>query len=285
MSAQRILAGGAAALLVLIVLAITFHSDGSGSNATTPTVPTVAPGVLRAHVAAGQVTLDGPVKDAQEKQAIEAAAGDRFGKDNVLSRFQVRSDADSAAWLAKVMPALPRKGAGFGAIDVTSTKTALTVRGRVPTASAGNALVKAVEDAAGRKPVNKLRVVGEGAGGTLQANIDDAVNGRPISFQSGSAALTKSGQKVLAALVKPLKAAGSARVVVGGYTDSVGDAGKNLKLSKARAHSVVVWLTAHGVPKKTLIAKGNGEARPIASNTTAAGRSKNRRIEFTVLSG
>ena len=284
MSAQRILAAGAAALLVLIVLAIVFHSD-SGSKSTTPTVPTVAPGVLRAHVAAGQVTLDGPVKDAQEKQTIEAAAADRFGKDNVLSRLQVQSSADSAAWLAKVMPALPRKDAGFGAIDVTSTANALTLRGRVPTASAGNVLFKAVEDAAGRKPVNKLRVVGEGAGGTLQANIDDAVNGRPISFQSGSAALTKSGQKVLAALVKPLKAAGSARVVVGGYTDSVGDARKNLNLSKARAHSVVVWLTGHGVAKQTLIAKGNGEARPIASNATAAGRSKNRRIEFTVLSG
>jgi OOP family OmpA-OmpF porin len=285
MSAQRILAGGAAALLVLIVLAITFHSSDSGNKPNAPTVPATAPGVLRAHVAVGQVTLDGPVKDAQEKQTIDQAAADRFGRDNVLSRLQVQAGADSAAWLAKVMPALPRKDAGYGAIDVTSTKTALTVGGRVPTASAGNALVKAVQDAAGRKPVNRLRVVGEGAGGTLQANIDDAVNGRPISFQTGSAAITKAGQNVLAALVKPLKAAGSARVVVGGYTDSVGDAAKNLRLSKARANSVVVWLTGHGVPKKTLIAKGNGEARPIASNKTAAGRSKNRRIEFTVLSG
>ena len=241
--------------------------------------------MLRAHVAAGQVTLDGPVKDAQEKQTIERPRPTASARTTCSDRLQVQPSADSAAWLAKVMPALPRKDAGFGAIDVTSTTTALTVRGRVPTASAGNALVKAVEDAAGRKPVSKLRVVGEGAGGTLQANIDDAVNGRPISFESGSAAITKAGQKVLAALVKPLKAAGSARVVVGGYTDNVGDAKANLNLSKARAHSVVVWLTGHGVAKQTLIAKGNGEARPIASNTTAAGRSKNRRIEFTVLSG
>jgi OOP family OmpA-OmpF porin len=286
MSAQRILAGGAAALLVLIVLAIAFHDDGSGGTSpTTPTVPTAAPGVLRAHVAAGQVVLDGPVKDAAEKQAIESAAAARFGKDNVLSRLQVQSGADSAAWLATVMAALPRRDAGFGAIDVSSTATALTVRGRVPTAAAGNALVKAVQDAAGRKPVNKLRVVGEGAGGALQANIDDAVHGRSIAFESGSAAITKAGQKVLAALVKPLKAAGSARVVVGGYTDSVGDANANLKLSKARAHSVVVWLTGHGAAKQTLIAKGYGEAKPIASNKTDAGRRKNRRIEFTVLSG
>jgi OOP family OmpA-OmpF porin len=285
MSAQRILASGGVALLVLIVLAIVFHSDDSGTTASTPTIPTAPAGVLRAHVAAGQLTLDGPVKDADEKTAIQSAAADRFGKDNVLNRLQVQAAAASAAWLADAIPALPRKDAGFGPIDVTSTAEALTVSGRVPTAAAGNALVKAVEDAAGRKPVSKLRVVGEGAGGTLQANIDDAVNGRTIAFTSGSAAITKGGRSVLAALVKPLKAAGSARVVVGGYTDDVGDAKANLNLSKARAHSVVVWLTGHGVATKTLIAKGYGEAKPIASNKTEAGRTKNRRIEFTVLSG
>jgi OOP family OmpA-OmpF porin len=285
MSPQRILATGGIALLVLIVLAIVFHDDDSGTSASTTTIPTAPAGVLRAHVAAGQLTLDGPVKDADEKTTIQSAASDRFGSDNVLNRLQVLATAPSAVWLADAIPALPRKDAGFGPINVTSTTATLTVSGRVPTAAAGNALVKAVEDAAGRKPVNKLRVVGEGAGGTLQANIDDALNGRTIAFTSGSAAITKGGRTVLATLVKPLKAAGSARVVVGGYTDNVGDAKANLNLSKARAHSVVVWLTGHGVASKTLIAKGYGEVKPIASNATEAGRTKNRRIEFTVLSG
>ncbi len=285
MSAQRILAAGAAALLVLIVLAIVFHDDGSGTKVSPPSVPSAGAGVLRAHVAAGQITLDGGVKDADEHTAIAQAATDRFGGDNVLDRLHVAAGAESARWLATAIPALPRKDDGFGAIDVTSTKAALTVSGRVPTAAAGNALVKAVGDAAGRKVTGRLRVVGEGAGGTLQANIDDAVNGRPIAFQTGSAAITKSGQNVLAAIVKPLKGAGSARVVVGGYTDNVGDDKANLRLSRARAHSVVVWLSGHGVAAKTLIAKGYGEAKPIASNSTAAGRTKNRRIEFTVLSG
>jgi OOP family OmpA-OmpF porin len=285
MSAQRILASGAAALLVLIVLAIVFHDDDTGSSSPTTTVPVTAPGVLRAHVAAGQLTLDGPVKDADELNVIDTAAADRFGKDNVLDRLKVQAGADSAVWLATAIPALPRKDSGFGPIDVTVTRTALTVTGRVPTAAAGGALVKAIRIAAARPVDGRLRVVGEGAGGTLQANIDDAVNGRTIAFQSGSAAITKAGQKVLLALVKPLKAAGSQRVSVGGYTDDVGDAKDNLKLSSSRAHSVVVFLTKHGVKATTLIAKGYGEAKPIASNKTAAGRSKNRRIEFTVLSG
>jgi OOP family OmpA-OmpF porin len=283
MTAQRILGSGAAALIVLIVLAIVTHDDGKSKPPAT--LPPTAAGVLRAHVLAGNLTLDGPVRDANEKKAIEAAAADRFGGDNVLSRLQVVPTADSAAWLADVMKALPRKGAGFGPVDIVSTKKALTVRGSVPTAGAGHALLAAVNAASGRTAADRLQIVGEGTGGTLQKSINDAVAGHTVAFETGSAAITKAGQKVLKSLVKPLVASGPERVVVGGYTDNVGDPKANLRLSKARAHSVVVWLEKHGVSNSRLIAKGYGEIKPIAPNTTDAGRRKNRRIEFTVLSG
>lgn len=286
MNAQRILASGAAALLVLIVLAIATHDDsGSSGGDSTTTLPTVPAGTLRVHVAAGSITLDGPVRDANEKSSIEEAASERFDNDNVVSNLEVQSAADSAAWLADVMPKLPRKGSGFGPVDVAVTKTAVTVSGRVPTAAAGNALLEAVADASGRKVTDKLEIVREGAGAVLQKNIDDAVDGRPIAFETGSAAITKAGQTVLVALVPPLKAAGTQTVVIGGYTDNVGDAKANLKLSKARANSVKVFLVKRGVNAKRLIVKGNGEAKPIAPNSTEAGRRKNRRIEFTVLGG
>ena len=207
MNAQRILASGAAALLVLIVLAIVFHDDGS-DGAKPTTLPTTAPGTLRAHVAAGGVTLDGPVADADERKAIESAAGDRFGKENVLSRLQVVAGADSAEWLASAMPALPRAGDGFGAIDVIATKTTLTVRGRVPTAAAGKDLLEAVREASGRKVTDELEIVGQGATGLLQKNIDDAVKGRTIAFNTGSAGITKAGQNVLAALVHAAQGGG-----------------------------------------------------------------------------
>jgi OmpA-OmpF porin, OOP family len=284
MSPRRILASGAAALLVLIVLAIVTHDSGSKKPGSTVPPPT-APGVLRAHVAAGNLTLDGAVPSSAEKKAIESAAATRFGADNVVSRLQVVATADSAAWLETVMKALPRKGSGFGKIDIVSTKKALTVSGRVPTAAAGHALLQAVNNAAGRTAKDRLQIVGEGASGVLQASIDAAVNGRTVSFETGSAAITKAGQAVLHSLLKPLIAAGTQRVVVGGYTDNVGAAKSNLALSLARARSVVTWLTKHGVPASRLIAKGYGETKPIAPNKTDAGRRKNRRIEFTVLSG
>ena len=285
MTARRILASGAAALLVLIVLAIVTHHDGSKKGASTTLPPLTQPGVVRAHVAAGNLTLDGSVPTSSEKQAIESAADTRFGPDNVVSRLQVLATADSVAWLATVMGALPRKAGGFGKIDVVATKKVVTVSGKVPSIAAGHALLQAVDSASGRTAKDKLQIAGEGTGGALQTSIDAAVKGRTVAFLSGSAAITKAGQTVLESLLKPLVAAGTQRVVVGGYTDNVGDSKANLKLSRARAHSVVVWLTKHGVPKSRLIAKGYGEAKPIAPNKTDAGRRKNRRIEFTVLSG
>jgi len=111
------------------------------------------------------------------------------------------------------------------------------------------------------------------------------LNGRTIGFNTGSAGITKAGQTVLKSLVAPLKAGGAARVVIGGYTDNVGDAKANLRLSKSRANSVKVFLVKRGVNAKRLIARGYGETKPIAPNSTEAGRQKNRRIEFTVLGG
>jgi outer membrane protein OmpA-like peptidoglycan-associated protein len=288
MSAQRILASGAAALLVLIVLAIATHDEGGSGNGnptTTTTLPNVPPGTLRVHVAGGSVTLDGPVKDTDERKEIEQAADERFGHDNVSSNLQVVATADSASWLADAMAALPRKGGGFGPIDVEVTKTAITVSGRVPTAGAGQNLLAAIRSASNRKVTDKLEIVAGGAAGLLQKRINDALDNRTIGFGTGSAGITKAGQKVLLDLVAPLKAGGSQRVVVGGYTDDVGDAKANLNLSKARANSVRVFLVKHGVPAARLIARGFGETHPIASNKTEAGRQKNRRIEFTVLGG
>jgi OOP family OmpA-OmpF porin len=69
----------------------------------------------------------------------------------------------------------------------------------------------------------------------------------------------------------------SAKIV--GYSDSRGSAAYNKKLSAKRAKEVVNLLVARGVNPSQLSYEGRGEANPIASNATAEGRAKNRRIE------
>jgi outer membrane protein OmpA-like peptidoglycan-associated protein len=74
------------------------------------------------------------------------------------------------------------------------------------------------------------------------------------------------------------------QIEVAGHTDNQGDASHNRELSKRRAATVVEYLHNRGVESKRLTAAGYGPDRTIASNKTAAGRAKNRRVEFTILS-
>lgn len=73
----------------------------------------------------------------------------------------------------------------------------------------------------------------------------------------------------------------SAKIV--GYTDSVGAASYNKRLSKKRADEVVKMLEQRGVSSSQLSAEGMGEANPVADNATEAGRAQNRRIEAQLI--
>ena len=73
-----------------------------------------------------------------------------------------------------------------------------------------------------------------------------------------------------------------ARLAVDGHTDSRGAEKANTNLSQRRALAVVRWLSDHGIDARRLEARGFGPRRPIADNSTDAGRAKNRRVEFLI---
>ncbi len=73
------------------------------------------------------------------------------------------------------------------------------------------------------------------------------------------------------------------KVDVNGHTDDDGEEGYNQDLSDRRAKAVVAYLTSHGIDASRLTAKGFGESKPIADNSTSAGREKNRRVEFLIV--
>jgi outer membrane protein OmpA-like peptidoglycan-associated protein len=72
-------------------------------------------------------------------------------------------------------------------------------------------------------------------------------------------------------------------IEIGSHTDDVGSNEYNQKLSQQRAESVVNYLIANGIPKEKMLARGYGESKPIAPNTTPEGRQKNRRTEFKII--
>ena len=99
-----------------------------------------------------------------------------------------------------------------------------------------------------------------------------------ITFETDSATLRPQSREQLANIAAILKAYPSVRVKIGGYTDNSGDAATNLRLSQARAETVLNELRTMGVAASRLEAEGYGQAHPVADNATAEGRATNRRV-------
>ncbi len=99
-----------------------------------------------------------------------------------------------------------------------------------------------------------------------------------ITFETDSATLRPQSREQLANIAAILKAYPSVRVKIGGYTDNSGDARANLALSQSRAQTVMNQLRDLDVASSRLDAEGYGNQHPIADNTTADGRARNRRV-------
>lgn len=124
-----------------------------------------------------------------------------------------------------------------------------------------------------------VAVLDQYPGGTLAAGCI-SLGENELHFATGQYAIPAGGGRVLGDIAAQIKANRLWIVEIDGYTDNVGDKAANQKLSEERANSVMNWLVEHGVDRSRLSAKGFGEAHPIASNDTADGRAKNRRVEL-----
>jgi outer membrane protein OmpA-like peptidoglycan-associated protein len=104
-----------------------------------------------------------------------------------------------------------------------------------------------------------------------------------IFFDSGKSSIQATSYSELLKLVDLLKNNPTIRVEISGFTDNIGDETLNQKLSEERAKTVVNYLILKGIPSTRLVAKGYGPALPVTSNSTEAGRQKNRRTEMKIL--
>ena len=103
-----------------------------------------------------------------------------------------------------------------------------------------------------------------------------------IEFETGKAVIKKTSFPILDAITKVMVENPSYKLYIGGHTDSIGEDAMNMTLSQNRADAVANYLITHGVDPLRTSAKGYGESTPVDSNLTAAGRTRNRRVEFRV---
>ena len=107
-----------------------------------------------------------------------------------------------------------------------------------------------------------------------------ALNG--IEFETGSSRILPKSYSILDEIAKQIISNTAWNVEIQGHTDNVGNAEYNQRLSQQRAETVKQYLIKKGADENRMTAVGFGQTEPVADNSTAAGRAKNRRVVFNV---
>lgn len=102
-------------------------------------------------------------------------------------------------------------------------------------------------------------------------------------FNFDKSVLKPEGKAKLDDLVDKIKDINLEVIIAVGHTDSIGTVAYNQKLSVRRAEAVKAYLVSKGIEKNRVYTEGKGKSQPVASNRTAEGRAKNRRVEIEVV--
>lgn len=227
----------------------------------------------------GQVVAAGTVPDEATKAGVLARLTTIYGTGNVIDQIAVGGVAAPANWSAHVQKLLgPQlKQVSKGKLHIDGTQVEL--RGEVANEAQRQQI--ASDMATALNPTytvkNGLRV-----SASEQGLLDQTLANRIIEFETGSANLTSQGRGILDEIVAVLPRLRSRTIEIIGHTDNSGSRDANLVLSQERADKVKKYLIDKGAEAALLSSTGVGPDQPVATNTTADGRARNRRIEFRV---
>jgi OOP family OmpA-OmpF porin len=225
----------------------------------------------------GQVLVTGTVADEASKAGVLAKLREVYGPDKVVDQIAVGAVATPANWNGYVQklitPDLKQISRGQLKIDGST----VSLKGEVANEAQRQKIASTVATS-----LNPTYTVNNGlrVSAADQGVLDATLANRTIEFESGKATLTASGQAILDEMTVAMLKLKERKVDIIGHTDNVGLPASNRGLSQARAEAVKAYLGSHGIKSELLSASGQGADRPIAANDSAAGRARNRRIEF-----
>lgn len=198
-------------------------------------------------------------KAATEEEAIKAAEADRE---------RVRADANAArANAAQAQAANAQMAAATASADANAARQ----QAAAAQADAANAQAQA---AALQQELADLQAKQTDRG--MLVTLGD------VLFEFGRANIKPAAQASIAKLAHYLNQHPDRRILIEGFTDSVGSDSANLALSQRRSQAVADALRAQGVDPTRIATRGYGEAYPVASNSSSSNRAMNRRVEVYI---
>lgn len=226
-----------------------------------------------------QVLVSGTVPDEATRAAVLQRLHDLYGAHRVVDQIAVGSVIAPPQWTQHVQNILGPEIRQVSRGQLAIRGTQVDLQGEVTNEAQRQQVVSAV--ATRLNPTytvrNALRV-----GTGEQTLLDHALANRIVEFEPGSSVLTPAGRAVLDGVLPTLVRLSARRIEIIGHTDALGAPDANLALSLARADAVRAYLQSQGIDGQRVSISGAGASRPVASNQTAEGRARNRRIEFRI---
>ncbi|WP_052589338.1 OmpA family protein [Luteipulveratus mongoliensis] len=256
----------------------------SPSPSESASSPAAAAGPFTLTNEGDSIVVEGVVPDEATKKSIIDEATKAAGDKKVVDKVTVTAGAP-APDVAKITAGLGTLPAADG-VKLAYGDDKVTLTGEVADDAAKTAAGDAAtKQFAGLTVDNQLTVKGGAAAAdcaTVSTTVATLVKGQSPVFADNSTTLLATSKPTLDKVADAVKACKDAKVTVSGYTDNTGSAANNKRLSQGRASAVRTYLSGKGVNAANITATGFGQDKPIAPNTTQAGRDANRRVEITV---
>lgn len=228
----------------------------------------------------GPVVVSGVVPDESSRQIILGRVREIYGAAHVVDQLGVATSSAPPLWAEQVKKMVTSDLRSIQRGHLRVTGHAVELVGQTETAAIkgkiGAILVGSVNPT--YTVNNQLQVLE-----SPQTRVDSVLAGKIVEFEFNSTVLSATGRAVLDELLPVLETLDGRKVQIVGHTDAAGSRASNLQLSQERANAVKIYLRAKGLALTNVMTSGAGSDQPIASNASAEGQAKNRRIEFRVL--
>lgn len=235
----------------------------------------------------GMLDMRGRLGDEMSRDAVESYARARFGTASVHTATRITPDMPQG-WPVRVLAALEALGELANGQAVVR-QDSIEIRGVTGSTQARDTVARILTSKLGEGQTFRLSVrydekldplLGLPTPEECVEQVNAIMAKTKISFEPGSAQLTRESGDVLDRIAEVLKGCPDATIEIGGHTDSQGREEMNLALSEDRAEAVLAALMERRILTSHITAMGYGETVPIADNDSEAGRETNRRIEF-----
>jgi len=257
----------------------------------TPRPTKKRPASLRIEDSNGGVRLTGTLNSFEDARDVRQGLANQFGNTSFDDKIIVDDSVTAANWISEALE-VAEAVTGVSNFSVSINSGQMLLGGDVTNRETGRELT----DTAAAITGNKLRVVNNYSVNQAELVIESredelarelaqklfALDTAEIIFEPGSAVLQENALDVLDKIASVISNYTEQVVEISGHTDASGDSVSNMELSKKRAVSVRDYLISKGLPSKQLRPIGYGEENPVADNSTEAGRTANRRIEFNL---